>query len=220
MNDWFVNIKVDREERPDLDNVYMLATQLITAGAGGWPNNLFLTPELAPFYAGGYFPPEDDDFGRPGFPTILKSHPRGMGTAARARCAAAPRAFVTVLRQYQEKANGRSHELRRIRPRGSSRARTAILKRFDAEHGGLSSGRQATKFPQSPVLELMLFDYRINRKPETLRFLTVTLDAMAYGGIYDQLGGGFHRYSTERTWSIPHFEKMLYDNAQLLVDLH
>jgi uncharacterized protein YyaL (SSP411 family) len=90
------------------------------------------------------------------------------------------------------------------------------LKRFDAEHGGLSSARQTTKFPESPTLELMLFDYRINAKPETLRFLTVTLDAMAYGGIYDQLGGGFHRYSTERTWSIPHFEKMLYDNAQLL----
>jgi uncharacterized protein YyaL (SSP411 family) len=214
MNDWFVNIKVDREERPDIDNVYMLATQLITAGAGGWPNNVFLTPDLAPFYAGGYFAPEDDDFGRPGFPSILKSiHEQWEQEPGRLRERA--QGFVTVLRQYQQKAAARS-ETATDPAAALDQARASILKRFDAEHGGLSSGRQATKFPESPTLELMLFDYRINRKPETLRYLTVTLDAMAYGGIYDQLGGGFHRYSTERTWSIPHFEKMLYDNAQLL----
>jgi uncharacterized protein YyaL (SSP411 family) len=192
----------------------MLATQLITAGTGGWPNNVFLTPDLAPFYAGGYFAPEDDDFGRPGFATILKSlHEQWEQEPGRLRERA--QGFVTVLRQYQQKATASSATA--TRPAAAlNQARASILKRFDAEHGGLSSARQTTKFPESPLLELMLFDYRINRKPETLRFLTVTLDAMAYGGIYDQLGGGFHRYSTERTWSIPHFEKMLYDNAQLL----
>ena len=95
-------------------------------------------------------------------------------------------------------------------------ARAALLDRFDAEQGGLGAARQGTKFPQSPALRLLLLDYELSRDPRTLRFITVTLDAMAYGGIYDQLGGGFHRYATERTWSIPHFEKMLYDNAQLL----
>src|SRR6478735_12672746 len=214
MNDWFINIKVDREERPDIDAIYLLATQLITAGGGGWPNNLFLTPELAPFYAGGYFPPQDDDFGRPGFPSILKSiHEQWTEQPEQLRERA--KGFVTVLRQYQSKAIASTASIDAGAWREKTRA--AIFKRFDQEHGGLSTGRQATtKFPEAPVLELMLSEYRSRRDADTLRFLTVTLDAMAYGGIYDQLGGGFHRYSTERTWSIPHFEKMLYDNAQLL----
>src|SRR3954452_1830843 len=213
MNDWFVNVKVDREERPDIDAVYLLATQLITAGAGGWPNNLFLTPELAPFYAGGYFPPDDDDFGRPGFPGILKSiHDQWEEQPDRLR--ERGQGFVTVLRQYQAKAVAGAAPIDRAAWR--EKTRTAIFKRFDQEHGGLSTGRQATKFPEAPVLEFMLSEYRSRRDADTLRFLILTLDAMAYGGIYDQLGGGFHRYSTERTWSLPHFEKMLYDNAQLL----
>ena len=214
MNDGFVNIKVDREERPDIDAIYLLATQLITAGGGGWPNNLFLTPELAPFYAGGYFPPQDDDFGRPGFPSILKSiHEQWTEQPEQLRERA--KGFVTVLRQYQSKAIAGTASIDAGAWREKTRA--AIFKRFDQEHGGLSTGRQATtKFPEAPVLELMLSEYRSRRDADTLRFLTVTLDAMAYGGIYDQLGGGFHRYSTERTWSLPHFEKMLYDNAQLL----
>src|SRR5215475_830794 len=103
MNRWFVNIKVDREERPDIDAIYMLATQLITGGAGGWPNNLFLTPDLAPFYAGGYSPPEDDDFGHAGFPTILKSiHEEWEQHAERMRGRA--QAFLAVLKQHQDKA--------------------------------------------------------------------------------------------------------------------
>jgi len=215
MNRWFVNIKVDREERPDLDAVYMWATELLTGGAGGWPNNLFLTPDLQPFYAGGYFPPTDDESGRPGFPSILTAiHDEWTENPERMKQRAA--GVTAVLRQRQASVAGNAPE--HVDPaQWPARARASILQRFDAEQGGLGAAtRQSTKFPQSPVLELMLTEFARDRDPDTLRFLTVTLDAMAYGGIYDQLGGGFHRYSTERTWSIPHFEKMLYDNAQLL----
>jgi len=214
MNRWFVSIKVDREERPDLDAVYMSATELLTGGAGGWPNNVFLTPTAEPFYAGGYFPPEDDESGRPGFASVLTAiHDEWAENPERMKQRAA--GVTQILRQRQISALARAET--DIDPkRWMSRAREAILQRFDAEQGGLGGARQTTKFPQSPALDLMLSDFERNRDPDALRFITVTLDAMAYGGIYDQLGGGFHRYSTERTWSIPHFEKMLYDNAQLL----
>jgi len=215
MNGWFVNIKVDREERPDLDAVYMSATELLTGGTGGWPNNLFLTPGLEPFYAGGYFPPADDESGRPGFPSILAAiHDEWTENPERMKQRAA--GVTAVLRQRQASLAGDAPK-HTDPAQWPARARASILQRFDAEQGGLGGGaRQSTKFPQSPVLDLMLTEFARDRDPDTLRFLTVTLDAMAYGGIYDQLGGGFHRYSTERTWSIPHFEKMLYDNAQLL----
>ncbi len=214
MNRWFVNIKVDREERPDLDAVYMLATELITGGAGGWPNNLFLTPDLKPFYAGGYFPPEDDESGRPGFPSLLTAiHDEWADNPERAKQRAA--GITEVLRQRQASVSAGTRATIDPEP-WLARARASVLQRFDAEQGGLGGARQSTKFPQSPVLDLMLTDLARNRDPGASRFLEVTLDAMAYGGLYDQLGGGFHRYSTERTWSIPHFEKMLYDNAQLL----
>jgi uncharacterized protein len=214
MNEWFVNVKVDREERPDVDAVYMLATQLITSGAGGWPNNLFLTPDLEPFYAGGYFPPEDDEMGRPGFPSVLKAlHEEWTQNPQRARQRAS--GVVEVLRRVQAGTAQNARD-----PFDPARwledARASVLKQFDAKDGGLGTARQGTKFPQSPILDLMLSDYRHSRDARALEFVTVTLDAMAYGGLYDQLGGGFHRYSTERTWSLPHFEKMLYDNAQLL----
>ena len=214
MNRWFVNIKVDREERPDLDAVYMLATGLITGGSGGWPNNVFLTPDLEPFYAGGYFPPEDDESGRPGFASVLTAlHEEWADNPERMKQRAA--GITEVLRQRQT-AMVSSAQANVDPQQWLARARESILKRFDAEHGGLGGARQTTKFPQSPALDLMLTDFERNADPDAQRFLMVTLDAMAYGAIYDQLGGGFHRYTTERTWSIPHFEKMLYDNAQLL----
>jgi uncharacterized protein YyaL (SSP411 family) len=214
MNRWFVNIKVDREERPDLDAVYMLATGLITGGAGGWPNNVFLTPDLEPFYAGGYFPPEDDESGRPGFTSVLTAiHDEWTANPEPMKQRAA--GITEVLRHHQTKMLASTHAS--IDPeRWQTRARESILKRFDTKYGGLGGARQTTKFPQSPALDLMLTGLELNEDADALRFLTVTLDAMAYGALYDQLGGGFHRYSTERTWSIPHFEKMLYDNAQLL----
>jgi uncharacterized protein len=214
MNRWFVSIKVDREERPDLDAVYMSATELLTGGPGGWPNNVFLTPDAEPFYAGGYFPPEDDESGRPGFASVLTAiHDEWAENPERMKRRAA--GVTEILRQRQTSAlAGTGADIDAKQWLG--RAREAILQRFDAEQGGLGGARQTTKFPQSPALDLMLRDVERNHDADALRFLTVTLDAMAYGGIYDQLGGGFHRYSTERTWSIPHFEKMLYDNAQLL----
>ncbi len=214
MNRWFVNIKVDREERPDLDAIYMLATGLITGGPGGWPNNVFLTPDLEPFYAGGYFPPEDDESGRPGFASVLTAiHDEWAENPDRMKQRAS--GITEVLRQRQ--AARLANNPAEIDPdHWLALTRESILKRFDAQHGGLGGARQSTKFPQSPVLDLMLTDFERTADPDALRFVTVTLDAMAYGALYDQLGGGFHRYSTERTWSIPHFEKMLYDNAQLL----
>ena len=214
MNLWFVNIKVDREERPDLDAIYMLATGLITGGAGGWPNNVFLTPDLEPFYAGGYFPPEDDESGRPGFASVLTAiHDEWSDSPERMKQRAA--GVTEVLRHHQARLPV-SAQPDFDQKLWLSRVRESILKRFDGEYGGLGGTHQTTKFPQSPVLDLMLTDLDLNGDANSLRFLEVTLDAMAYGAIYDQLGGGFHRYSTERTWSIPHFEKMLYDNAQLL----
>ena len=214
MNEWFVSIKVDREERPDLDAVYLLATQLLTGGRGGWPNNVFLTPDLKPFYAGGYFAPQDDDFGRPGFPAVLRTLHNEWIEHAR-KVSERAEGVASVMRQIKV-GNAAKREASFAPTQWLTRAREATLKRADPEYGGLGGAHSTTKFPQSPLLQLMLTDYERTRDGETLAFLTTTLDAMAFGGIHDQLGGGFHRYSIERTWSIPHFEKMLYDNAQLL----
>jgi len=212
MNQWFVNVKVDREERPDVDRIYMLATQLMT-GHGGWPNNVFLTPDMKPFFAGSYFPPTDDPSGRPGFPTIIKAI-REHWTTDRGRITGvATRAFQAM--QQAQRPEG-------PRPAGPARpaewlarAREALARGFDPDNAGFFRGN-GPKFPHEPMLGLLLTDYRVNRTEDSLRMLRKALDAMAYGGIRDHLAGGFHRYSTEPTWSVPHFEKMLYNNAQLL----
>ena len=211
MNKWFVNIKVDREERPDIDETYMLARQLLT-GAGGWPNNVFLTPDLKPFFAGSYFPPKDRD-GRRGFPSILrlihenwKQDPANIEQAADKVHAAL----------FHMRDSGKPLSLLRVRPDlWLAAARDHVLPNRDDAHGGFDGGG-GTKFPQSPLLNLLLTDYRLNGTAGSLQAATEILNAIAFGGIHDQLGGGVHRYSTEPTWSVPHFEKMLYDNAQLL----
>ena len=211
MNEWFVNIKVGREQRPDLDRVYMLATQLIT-GRGGWPNNVFLTPDLKPFYAGSYFPPADDDFGRPGFPTLLKAI-HDAWTHRRAEVEGQADAVHEAMQEaMRHSAGGDAAPVDAAAARAG--ARDEILRDFDPRHGGL--GRGATKFPREPALTLLLADFRRTRDAKVGEALAKTLDAMAFDGIRDHLGGGFHRYSTEPTWSVPHFEKMLHDNAQLL----
>jgi uncharacterized protein YyaL (SSP411 family) len=210
MNQWFINIKVDREQRPDLDRIYMLATELI-ARSGGWPNNVFLTPDLKPFYAGSYFPPQDDG-GRPGFPTILK---------------ALHAAWVDHHQDVLQQADEVYTAMRELRPPAASggaapfdpavalsRARVEVLNDVDPVNGGFGSGPQ--KFPREPILALLLSEYRSSHSTKVREAVVGTLDAMALGGLHDHLGGGFHRYSTEPTWSVPHFEKMLYDNAQLL----
>jgi uncharacterized protein YyaL (SSP411 family) len=213
MNQWFINIKVDREQRPDLDEIYMLVTNIMT-GQGGWPNNVFLTPDLKPIFAGSYFPPGDDALGRPGFPTVLRTIHEAWTAHRQDVIASADRVFKVMQQARQEKPD--TADIPLVPAAWLKQAREAWSRRFDSEYGGFPSGDREMKFPQEPVLAMFLADYRISHNPEDLEVLTHTLNAMAFGGIYDHLGGGFHRYSTEKTWSIPHFEKMLYDNAQLL----
>jgi uncharacterized protein YyaL (SSP411 family) len=212
MNQWFVNVKVDSEQRPDLDRIYMLARQIMT-GQGGWPNNLFLTPDLKPFYAGSYFPPKDDPRAGPGFPTILASINQGW-TSDRAQVLGIAENVMNAMRRVQSAMTGNAPAP--INPGAwMAKARDTLLPQFDPQYGGFAD-RSRTKFPNAPRLALLLSDYQINRTSAALSGVLGTLDAIAFGGIHDHLAGGFHRYSTEPTWSVPHFEKMLYDNAQLL----
>jgi uncharacterized protein YyaL (SSP411 family) len=205
MNDNFINIKVDREERPDLDQVYMSAVQIMTGG-GGWPLTVFLRPNGEPFYGGTYFPPEDA-YGRPGFPRLLAN---------------IADAYRTRQKDIQDNAQQlRQHLNQRMQSkRGTGKIDAGILDtaagafdtRFDPREGGFG---KAPKFPPSMSIDFLLrYHYRSGRA-RALEMATFTLDKMAYGGMYDQAGGGFHRYSTDERWLVPHFEKMLYDNALL-----
>ncbi len=206
MNRDFVNIKVDREERPDLDEIYMAATQLMTQ-QGGWPNSLFLTPDLLPFYAGTYFPPEDR-YGRPGFPAVLASL-AGAWKERRSDVEAQAKDLGEALRRVVEARAGPAG--RPPGPEALDRSLLDLERGFDGVWGGFGS---APKFPTPG--NLFLLHELAGGQPQAARMLEVTLDRMARGGIYDQLGGGFHRYATDREWKIPHFEKMLYDNGLLL----
>ena len=214
MNQWFVNIKVDREQRPDADRVYMLATEIMT-GHGGWPNNVFLTPEGKPFFAGSYFPPKDDPAVGTGFPTILAALHTAWSEHRNDKVVPTAEKVFQAMQRVQKGETAGSEAP--VDPGGwLKNAAQALQQRADSENGGLGDPRRGTKFPQAPSFELLLADYQLNHNATSLDMLSRTLDAMAFGGIHDQLAGGFHRYSTEPTWSIPHFEKMLYDNAQLL----
>ncbi len=212
MNKWFVNVKVDREERPDIDETYMLARQLLT-GAGGWPNNVFLTPDLKPFFAGSYFPPEDQD-GVTGFPGVLTSI-REEWKKNSAKIGDIANEVHAALARLRDSTSKPVSVVRLVPGKWLTNARDQILARRDPVWGGFGGGEE-TKFPQPPLLGLLLADYRLNGTTASLQAVTGALGAMALGGIHDQLGGGVHRYSTEPTWSVPHFEKMLYANAQLL----
>jgi uncharacterized protein YyaL (SSP411 family) len=203
MNAGFVCIKVDREERPDIDRIYMDATQAMT-GSGGWPMTVFLTPQAEPFFAGTYYPPVSRH-GMPSFKTIL-----GAISAAwaerRADVEAQARQLTTAIARSLPSSDttAGSPEL--------EAAYNTIAASFDEEFGGFGG---APKFPQAPTLEFLLRIAAEPWAPDARRILEATLVAMAAGGIYDQLGGGFARYSVDRRWLIPHFEKMLYDNALL-----
>jgi len=206
MNAHFVNIKVDREERPDVDHIYMTAVQMLT-GRGGWPMTVFLTPEGKPFYGGTYFPPED----RHGLPAFR-------------------RVLLAISQAYREKPDDVQKTVgqlmeglqRNETPQGTSRAidgalvsdaAAALSRAYDEHNGGIG---QAPKFPNAAVFDLFL---RVARGSGQQRYRDMalhTLRQMARGGIYDQLGGGFHRYAVDERWLVPHFEKMLYDNAQLV----
>jgi uncharacterized protein YyaL (SSP411 family) len=206
MNELFVNIKVDREERPDVDAIYMEAVQALS-GHGGWPMTMFLTPEGRPFHGGTYFP-RHARLGLPGFVQVLQ-------------------AVAEAWQQRRDDVNGQAEQLTAALGRSGeltpstgdlpgretlAAARDGLAGRYDRSWGGFGP---APKFPQPDLLELLLRQHEHDRQDDTLEMATTTLDAMASGGIYDHLGGGFHRYSVDGRWLVPHFEKMLYDEALL-----
>jgi hypothetical protein len=213
MNDLFINIKVDREERPDIDRIYQMAHQLLTQRSGGWPLTMFLMPDQRPFIGGTYFPPTDR-YGMPAFRTILVR-------------------VADYFRQRQEELRGQSQALvetllRIDQPQAAYESaltdaplralRKDLGTRFDREYGGWGP---APKFPHSGIIQRLLRDWRATAGHETpdlqaLFMATLTLKRMVDGGIYDHLGGGFARYSVDERWEVPHFEKMLYDNGALL----
>jgi hypothetical protein len=199
LNEHFVSIKVDREERPDVDEIYMTAVQLMT-GSGGWPMSTVLTPEGKPFFGGTYFP-------RDTFADLLQQLHRAWTERRKEVEEVANRAAAAV-----GQAVARAPEAGDVSPALFGPAVTQYLENFDAKHGGFG---RAPKFPPSMRLALMLAEHRKKPNPKLLRAVTLTLDRMARGGMYDQVGGGFHRYSTDEKWLVPHFEKMLYDNALL-----
>ncbi len=205
MNALFVNIKVDREERPDLDAIYMEAVQAMT-GRGGWPMTVFLTPDGRPFFGGTYYPPEPR-YGMPGFSQLLHAIADAWQDRRRELESAGDR-LADALR--------RSGELRPPETPLTTdlldKAAQGLLRSLDPYEGGFGG---APKFPQPMALDFLLRSWRRTGDVKQLKAVTYTLAKMARGGIYDQLGGGFHRYSTDDHWLVPHFEKMLYDNAQL-----
>ena len=204
MNENFVNIKVDMEERPDVDHIYMSFVQM-TTGRGGWPMNVFITPDKRPFFGGTYFPPAPR-YGMPSWQQILLS---------------IAEAYKEKRDEIEHSANEIVGELRRLSMVNEGTALSnAILddavasfeRSFDAKNGGFGG---APKFPQAMSLEFLLRHHHSTHDQKALDMTRLTLDKMAFGGMYDQLGGGFHRYSVDNVWLVPHFEKMLYDNAQL-----
>jgi len=205
MNEYFISIKVDREERPDIDAIYMNAVQLLGL-QGGWPLTMFLTPEGEPFWGGTYFPNEQR-YGQPAFRDVLQA----VNRAFHEQPAAIAKNRASIREALQKLAQGKPQA--KLVPEILNRVADALAGQFDPQNGGL---RGAPKFPQVPLLELL---WRAHLRSGDGRFrnaATVSLDHMCQGGIYDHLGGGFARYSVDERWLVPHFEKMLYDNAALI----
>jgi hypothetical protein len=205
MNEKFVNIKVDREERPDIDGIYMQALQAMT-GHGGWPMTVFLTPEGLPFYAGTYFPP-DDRHGLPSFKRVLSA----VDDAYRNRRSDVERT-TAQLRQFFASTTHPTRGTGTLTPLLLERAYRELAQDYDMRHGGFGG---APKFPQTMALDSLLRYWARTRTTLALTIAQESFRAMARGGIYDQLGGGFARYAVDEAWRVPHFEKMLYDNALL-----
>ena len=205
MNELFVSVKVDREERPDLDQIYQLTVQLM-GRSGGWPLTVFLTPSLQPFFAGTYFPPVER-YGMPSFQTVLRAvHDAYSNKRDDVEKSASEitRAIGQVTTMQGEASDPPADFLERVTEK--------LSERFDDTHGGFGS---RPKFPNTMALETMLRAHRRHGDAQALERVVKALDAMRAGGIWDQVGGGFHRYSTDERWLVPHFEKMLYDNALL-----
>ncbi len=215
LNQQFICIKVDREERPDLDHIYMQAVQLIT-GRGGWPLSAFLTPDLQPFYGGTYWPPTAR-MGMPGFDEVLLAvvdawtNRRGMAVQQAAQLTAAVASERHEARERTATSEPWMPSAQLFRT-----ATARLAESFDAVHGGFGG---APKFPRPIELQLLLRTWHRDHDPQWLDMVSLTLDRMAAGGMYDHLGGGFARYSVDDRWLVPHFEKMLYDNA-LLADAY
>jgi len=211
MNRHFVAIKVDREERPDVDRIYMAFVQASTGG-GGWPMSVWLTPELKPFYGGTYFPPESR-YGQPGFPMVLERVAETW-LQDRGRIEESSRAAIEQLTARSSVAAAGPGSA--LRPdKDTLDACFYVFRRsFDARYGGFG---EAPKFPRPVALNFLLRYYARTKTQEALDMAAATLREMAKGGMYDQLGGGFHRYSVDARWFVPHFEKMLYDQAQLAI---
>ena len=203
MNRLYINIKVDREERPDLDSIYMTATQLLT-GHGGWPMTVFLTPGGKPFYAGTYFPPADRG-SMPGFSRILLAVHEAWEQRRTEVAAGADRVAVALQAQFEAMPDEGQ-----LTPGLLDEAARNLSTQYDRVNGGFGG---APKFPSPMALELLLRVHQRTGAEQALRMVEHTLDTMGRGGIYDQIGGGFHRYAVDAVWLVPHFEKMLYDNA-------
>ena len=207
INRSFVPVKVDREERPDVDRIYMTYVQAAT-GSGGWPMSVFLTPDLKPFFGGTYFPP-DNRYGRPGFPTLLER----IASAWREQRTEILETSGNVISQLKKYSDGSAT--------GGIADKTTLdsafqyfRRTFDSTHGGFGD---APKFPRPVIFNFLFRYYARTQRSEALQMSLDTLRAMAAGGMHDQLGGGFHRYSVDERWLVPHFEKMLYDQAQLAI---
>ncbi|RMF77958.1 MAG: thioredoxin domain-containing protein [Chloroflexi bacterium] len=207
MNTHFINVKVDREERPDVDDIYMQAVQMFTQGHGGWPMTVFLTADGRPFYGGTYFPKEPR-FGMPAFKQVLE----GVADAYQNKRHEVEQSAGQVVDSLDRSTLGIGGSDDALNADLLNNAMTQLRQTFDMTHGGFGS---APKFPQPMNLELLLRQYARTNSEHALHIVTFTLEKMARGGIYDQIGGGFHRYSVDAVWLVPHFEKMLYDNAQL-----
>ena len=208
MNQLFINIKVDREERPDLDEIYMNAVQMMTR-QGGWPMTVFLTPDLKPFYGGTYYPPTDR-YGRPGFPKVMEAVAEAFNDK-NAQVLEQADQLTVQLNRISNVVDPHEHELTE---QLMDNAFQHYRSQFDTQYGGFGT---APKFPPSMGLPFLLRYWHHSGNANALEMVELTLEKMARGGMYDQLGGGFHRYSTDAHWLVPHFEKMLYDNAQLVV---
>lgn len=209
MNTSFINIKVDREERPDVDRVYMIALQSMT-GAGGWPMSMFLTPDLKPFYGATYIPPKAK-YNRSGFEDVVaqindvwkNKHSEVINSSNK----------ITDYLIKNLNAKQSSEEITRLDEDVFDKAFEQVKKAYDSEHGGFGAGN---KFPRPVVYNFLLAYYYYTKNSEALDIVTFTLKKMYEGGMYDHLGGGFHRYSVDHLWRVPHFEKMLYDQAQIV----
>ena len=208
LNRDYVAIKVDREERPDVDRIYMTFVQA-TTGGGGWPMSVWLTPDLEPFFGGTYFPPENR-WGHPGFASVLKQ----IADAWRTDCDQIVESARDVVAQLRKQATVEPGRASSIDANILTSGFSVFRRTFDTQLGGFGG---APKFPRPSVHNFLLRYYARTKNHEALDMVSLTLREMAKGGMHDQLGGGFHRYSVDERWFVPHFEKMLYDQAQLAI---